>query len=316
MSRRVDIVMATYNGEPYIHEQLQSILWQDYENFRLLIHDDGSSDNTVEEIRKFEKEYPEKVKFIDDGISFRDPKRNFEHLLKMTDADFVFLSDQDDIWLPSKVSLMVNKLEELENRYGKNTPILVFSDYAILNKFGMIASKSISQASGVDPRKITLEFLLNRNIISGFSAAVNNAAVKAAIPIPAQAIMHDWWLALICAATGRVEFVPQVMSLYRLHESNTIGVPAETKKKRILDVISSPISSAKSFRRRGPLVIEQSKVLLNHLKDITVDENSISVVSDYIEYRTHFFRNALRNFHRFAADSWILEVIRIVLWSL
>jgi len=100
VNERVDIVMATYSGMPYIREQLQSILWQDYPQLRLLIHDDGSTDGTVEEIRKVVEHYSNKVFFKEDGIIFKDAKKNFEHLLKMTDADCVFLADQDDVWLP------------------------------------------------------------------------------------------------------------------------------------------------------------------------------------------------------------------------
>jgi len=90
MNERVDIVMATYNGMPYIREQLQSILWQDYPQFRLLIHDDGSTDGTVEEIKKVAERYQNKMYFIEDGITFEDAKKNFETLLKMTDADYIY----------------------------------------------------------------------------------------------------------------------------------------------------------------------------------------------------------------------------------
>jgi len=96
MTECVDIVMATYNGMPYIREQVQSILWQDYPDFRLLIHDDGSTDGTVEEIKRAAERYPEKVVFIEDGITFKDAKKNFEHLLKMTEADYIFSTHQGD----------------------------------------------------------------------------------------------------------------------------------------------------------------------------------------------------------------------------
>jgi len=262
----VDIVMATYNGMPYIREQLQSILWQDYPQFRLLIHDDGSTDGTVEEIRKVAERYPDKVFFIEDGITFRDVKKNFEHLLKMTDADYIFLTDQDDVWLPSKVSSMVKHIKNGEQQYGgMHKSILVFSGLSPIDKNGFPKSTSMFKMENVNPRAVCLELLLSRNIIPGCVMGFNRSLLEASLPFANEAIMHDWWLALVAAATGSILYVPKSLVLYRQHERNAIGVRDHTLKSSFFRLARSPMNMLRRFSRLGQRAVKQAVALLEHL---------------------------------------------------
>jgi len=312
-------VMATYNGMPYIREQLQSILWQDYSEFRLLVHDDGSNDGTVEEIRKAAECYPDKVVFIEDGITFKDAKKNFEHVLKMTEADYIFLADQDDVWLPSKVSVMVKEICELEYTHGKTTPVLAFSDYALIDEAGYSLSPSIKALWKIDPssRKATsLELLLSRSIAPGCATAFNKSLLQLCLPIPKEAIMHDIWLLLMARAVGVVKYVPFVFTLYRQHGKNTIGVKDQKLIHKLARILKSPAQSIGKFAAAGPGKVGQAKALLTRLEELHLgNSKSARAITDYIEYRTGNIGYKLIHFPKYAVDSFTWELARFLLWK-
>lgn len=317
MNERVDIVMATYNGMPYIREQLQSILWQDYQQFRLLIHDDGSTDGTVEEIRKVAERYPDKVFFIEDGITFKDAKKNFEHLLKMTDADYIFLADQDDVWLPSKVSAMLKHIKNGEQQYGgMHKPILVFSDLSPIDKNGFPKSTSMFKMENVNPRAVCLELLLSRNIIPGCVMGFNRSLLEASLPFPNEAIMHDWWLALVAAATGNILYVPKSLVLYRQHERNAIGVRDHTLKSSFFRLARSPMNMLRRFSALGQRAVKQAVALLEHLEGKGLfDKKAEQTVKRYLEYRQGHFLSKICYFGAFARDGLTYEFARLMLWK-
>jgi len=317
MNERVDIVMATYNGMPYIREQVQSILWQDYPQFRLLIHDDGSTDGTVEEIRKVAERYPDKVFFIEDGITFKDAKKNFEHLLKMTDADYIFLADQDDVWLPSKVSAMLKHIKNGEQQYGgMHKPILVFSDLSPIDKNGFPKSTSMFKMENVNPRAVCLELLLSRNIIPGCVMVFNRSLLEASLPFPNEAIMHDWWLALVAAATGNILYVPKSLVLYRQHERNAIGVRDHTLKSSFFGLARSPMNMLRRFSALGQRAVKQAVALLEHLEGKGLfDKKAEQTVKRYLEYRQGHFLSKICYFGAFARDGLTYEFARLMLWK-
>ena len=111
------ILLATYNGEEYIKEQIESLLHQTYQHWTLIIHDDNSSDNTVNIIKEYVKKYPEKIIFIDDDISTGGAKENFAYLLNKIDKNFDYLMfcDQDDVWLNNRIKLFYKKIIESVN---------------------------------------------------------------------------------------------------------------------------------------------------------------------------------------------------------
>ena len=317
MNERVDIVMATYNGMPYIREQLQSILWQDYPQFRLLIHDDGSTDGTVEEIRKVAERYPDKVFFIEDGITFKDAKKNFEHLLKMTDADYIFLTDQDDVWLPSKVSAMLKHIKNGEQQYGgMHKPILVFSDLSPIDKNGFPKSTSMFKMENVNPRAVCLELLLSRNIIPGCVMGFNRSLLEVSLPFPNEAVMHDWWLALVAAATGNILYVPKSLVLYRQHERNAIGVRDHTLKSSFFRLARSPMNMLRSFSGLGQRAVKQAETVFERLKNNELlNDNSERILRHYLEYRRGPLLKRVSYLREFVRDNLIFELARCVLWN-
>ena len=100
---QVDILLATYNGERFLDEQMHSLLSQSYTEWHLIIRDDGSTDNTLAIIQRYKKQYPNKITILEDNLANLGACRNFGRILEQSDADYAMFCDQDDVWLPKKI---------------------------------------------------------------------------------------------------------------------------------------------------------------------------------------------------------------------
>ncbi len=227
MNKLIGILMATYNGEKYISEQIDSILNQTYKNWQLLIHDDGSSDRTVEIVKEYIKTYPEKILLIEDGIKCGGAKENFAHLMQTVkdnfSFDYIMFSDQDDVWLPNKIEVSLKKIKQLEIKWGKDIPLLVYTDLKVVDKNLKLINKSLWKYQKVDPSHNTLNRILLQNIVTGCTMLINRKALDLSLPIPEKAVMHDWWIALVVSVFGKMDYLNIPTVLYRQHGRNDIG---------------------------------------------------------------------------------------------
>ena len=124
--KTIEILMATYNGEKYISEQINSIINQTYKNWKLLIRDDGSKDETLEILKEYEKK-DKRINILRDTKGNLGFVKNFEELLKNSSEEFIMFSDQDDYWLENKIELYINELIKLSEIERKN-PLLLHSN--------------------------------------------------------------------------------------------------------------------------------------------------------------------------------------------
>ena len=120
---KIDILMATYNGAKYVATQIRSLQSQTFTDWRLLIHDDGSSDDTLNVLRHFAQS-DARIVLLEDGVQCHGPARNFMHLLQHSDSPFVMFCDQDDIWLENKVQDMLDTIQKADNAL----PQMVYSN--------------------------------------------------------------------------------------------------------------------------------------------------------------------------------------------
>ena len=218
------ILLGTYNSEPFLREQLDSLLRQTCRDFQLLIRDGGSSDGTVEIIADYRRRFPEKMRFL--GSSNASTLENYSRLLDdvAADAEFVMFCDHDDVWMPEKIAVTVEKYREMEKKYGKETPILVFTDSEVTDEKLKTLAPSALRFQHLDPRRLSLNRLVVQNVPWGNTMLLNKALADLARPIPPEAVMHDHWTALVASAMGRIGFLDRPTLRYRQHADNVYGV--------------------------------------------------------------------------------------------
>ncbi len=233
----IDILMAVCNGERFIKEQIDSILNQTYSDWRLFIHDDGSVDKTMEIIQEYEEKYPEKIKVISDGIKTGGAKYNFYHLMKLSEAEYIMLADQDDIWGNEKIEKSYKAIKMQEKRYGKDTPVLCHSDLQVVDSRLNVMNESFFVMQKLDKRKNRFADILVQNNITGCTVIFNKKLNDLCCVMPDEAIMHDWWIGLVVAAFGKIYFMKEKDIKYRQHGNNTEGAKNLSSPKYLLKKI-------------------------------------------------------------------------------
>ena len=231
---KVDILLATYNGEKYIREQIDSILNQTYKEFRLLISDDGSTDGT----RDILNEYKAK----DDRFEiFRQEEnlgvvKNFEFLLKKVDAKYYMFSDQDDIWKDDKIEKSFKKNEE-----GFD---LVYSDLEVVDENLNVTYESYWKLKGIY-KKIkkynNFESLYLNNFITGCTVISKKELIDTFMPLPniSKFVLHDYWISLIISQNGKIAYIEEPLIKYRQHKNNKVGSKKKSDELKSIDEIRS-----------------------------------------------------------------------------
>ena len=130
---KISILLAAYNGEKYIREQIESVLSQTYANWELIAHDDGSSDATPAILSEYASLYPEKIRIID-APPTGSAKDNFFFLMNNTDGQYVMFCDQDDVWHADKLEKTIAEMQSIEEELSPETPILVFSELRVTDE--------------------------------------------------------------------------------------------------------------------------------------------------------------------------------------
>jgi len=245
----IEILLATYNGERFLPEQIESITSQSFKDYNILASDDNSSDCTFEILRSYESVLGEKIKVVQSNT--HSAKENFYNLLDMADDEYIALCDQDDFWESDRLEKSLKALQRLEKRYGKETPILVHSDLEIVDENLNSKNKKMSELTGISEaikyakkeskylytistEKSFSRYLVENNI-TGNTVIINKALLDI-YKRPKVSFMHDWWLGLIAFTFGKVGFLNECLVKYRQHESNELGAknPLELRniKKR------------------------------------------------------------------------------------
>ena len=220
----VDIALATWNGAHFLPSLLDSIGAQSYPNWRLIARDDGSSDATRRILEAFGKRHEPRVEIVQDERVRLGVKRNFEAVVKRCTSRYVAFADQDDVWLPAKLEHTMQRMLRVEREHGASKPILVHTDLRVVDATLDLIAPSFMRAMRQDPRAgAAIKRLLVRNIATGCTMIANRALIEQALPMPDAATIHDWWLALVAACLGRLEFIDEQTVLYRQHGANSIG---------------------------------------------------------------------------------------------
>lgn len=211
---KVSVCMASYNGEKYIKKQIESIIRQLSSDDEIIISDDGSIDNTIKIIEGFNDS---RIKVFNNQSHCKDRKsllerfrsvtKNFENALKNASGDFIFLSDQDDIWEKDKVEITLKYLRKCD---------LVVSDYSLIDDYD-------NPISGIFyKRKKTNGFFSNllATPYFGCSMAFSYKVLTNSLPFPSNLFAHDLWIGFIAQFVGKVEFIDHKLIFHRRHGQN------------------------------------------------------------------------------------------------
>lgn len=259
---QIDILMATYNGERYLKEQIDSILNQTYSNIRLIISDDCSTDKTIQILKEYEiKDKRVKVYYQKKNLGV---VKNFEFLLRKVENELYALSDQDDIWLPDKIEKSIENMK-------KNNSDLVFGDLILINENGELLEKSFWRNKGFFQKikKDTKHYgLLLNNYVTGCTILSKKSFIKNILPVPKNSkyILHDYWIAIVVALNGKISYDETPHIKYRQHTDNQIGYKMRSKELRSLDEIRNMFIEVKIdhfeiFKeKKGMFTEEQQKI--------------------------------------------------------
>jgi glycosyltransferase involved in cell wall biosynthesis len=219
----ISIAMCTYNGGPYLSGQLVSFVQQTQRPDELIACDDCSTDNTLQVLDQFRKEASFHVKVYRNQQRL-GPTKNFEKALSLCSGDFIFLSDQDDVWMPQKLNTL---LQALRNNPGAG---YVFSDALIVDEMlrpmGYTMWQSIKFTPG-QRRQFRqgkqVDMLLKHNVVTGAAMALRAELKNIILPVPDE-IVHDEWIALLASSAGMPGLmVEEPLIEYRQHSQQLLG---------------------------------------------------------------------------------------------
>lgn len=219
---KIAILMATYNGEKYICQQIDSILSQTCTDWELYIHDDGSTDNTIAVVESYVEKYPDKIHLID-GKSTGGAKYNFFYMFGQVEAPYYMTCDQDDVWLDKKIELTYDKMLAIEDK--ADVPCLVYTELRVVDSELNTIADTMSEYQSLDCHKRTINQFILQNSVTGCTMMINRALRDKMLHITDidNTIMHDWWAALVAAQFGKTAFIDEPTILYRQHGDNSLG---------------------------------------------------------------------------------------------
>lgn len=268
----VSIVMATYNGEKYLEDQIDSILSSTYKDYELYIVDDGSQDATMEILGRYEKKYPDKV-HIQQNKSNLGVTLNFLNAIIKTSSDYIMLCDQDDVWKKDKIAKTLKKTRQMEAQFGKDLPIAVFTDANVVDSNLKLIDESFFKSGRLNPSLIDLPHLLMENKLIGCTVMINQALRKAlqSYTLPKRARFHDGWIGLIAASMGKIGFINEPTLLYRQHEANVVG------NRNFLSYILSRVGNIKGQKNALRSLYIQAEEFASLYHDI-IDSSKLEII--------------------------------------
>ena len=259
----VTVLLATYNGEKHLEEQLKSLIEQTYSDFRIVIRDDGSTDNTLEIINRYAEVFPDKIEVCPTSSPTGSAAGNFFKLIQLYSDDYIMLCDQDDVWLPEKIETTLAAMKKAEEN-GLSTPILVHTDLCVVDEKLNAISSSFVKYQRLSPERTELNNLLMQNSVTGCTVMFNRALYEKLFILPEVTAMHDWWLGLIAAAFGKIVFLETPTMLYRQHGGNEVGA----KDAKSLSFILSKLKSIDKMKKIYKIISLQAKFLADNYDEM------------------------------------------------
>ena len=315
----VDILLATYNGAAYLAPQLDSLLAQTHGHFRLLVSDDGSSDDTLAILQRYQSAFGGRMVLLPNEAPNRAPAggvlRNFERLMRASAEDgraaYLSFCDQDDVWLPEKTARLLAAVQALEARTGDTTPCLAHSDLTVVDERLQVISPSFAAFQRIDPADVNARTLLSVNQVTGCAMLINRALLQLALPLPPEAVMHDWWLAVL-SGSGARHYLPEPLMQYRQHGRNQIGARDRGLPSRLMRLARDGGGVLKRVGQLGRGTRAQADALGRRLRDNGLDD---ALVADYLAWRGRGRLARLFTYRTYYVGPELDRLSRWLLWK-
>jgi glycosyltransferase involved in cell wall biosynthesis len=278
--KKIAILLATYNGEKHLKEQIDSILNQSLQSFDLYIRDDKSTDNTRKIIKEYLKKYPDKIFDISDNKQSGSSQNNFLLLLKhvLGKYEYYMFSDQDDVWLQNKVEDEYNEIKSYDNK----KPILVHSDLYVVDSKLNIKSDSFINYSNLTNRELRFNELLIQNNVTGCTMIFNNELAKK-IDFNCNKILHDHHLSVLASSIGEIHLLKKPLVYYRQHNNNVVGAQEYS--------LFHKLSDFSSYKKDILDNIENAKCLMKYYSK-TLKSTDTKILKEFSNIKKHnkFYR--------------------------
>lgn len=306
IEKNISILLSTYNGSPYLKEQIDSLLTQTNQDFAIWVRDDGSTDSTKQIISEYKSLYSQKFNLVDwdvnENLGFGD---SFLRLLEIAEGDLFLFCDQDDIWFPNKLDTI---LEFYKDQPDKTKPMLIHSDMSYL-------SDSVFCDVGFFKRTNYIASHMNRILFRGFLPGCTmafNRSVKDICQRIKYKSSHDFLVYFVAKTYGQVYIIKEKLIRYRLHNRNTVGIGKSTP---ILFLIKDLLKYAFNSKAYRDIELEGYYDFAKHCRayDLSLKEVGVllKVEVDNLGFweRKKWYYN-----HFFSLDKGVIEgILKIIL---
>ena len=281
------ILLATHNGQAFLEPLLESIRKQTLDTWTLVASDDASDDRTTAILERWSAR-DSRIRILPAEQRRQGVLTNFGRLLeyaRVSEHQSIALADQDDVWQPDKLALQLERLQLEQRNLPGSTPILVHTDLSVVDQDLQVRHPSLRQFAALEPhRDGDLKSLLMHNCVTGCSTMFNRPLLDLALPVPVDAVMHDWWLALCAASSGRIAYISSPTVLYRQHQQNVLGARGAVWRSALARVLGGRHQwrqDMSHFRRS----VDQARALRRRLRTspVPVGLQASRLLEDYCQ---------------------------------
>lgn len=299
----ISIALATYNGEKYIKEQIDSILNQTYKDIEIVVADDCSKDGTREILSALAaKNSNIKVFFNEKNLGF---KKNFEKAISLCSGEFTALSDQDDIWENWKLEKSLNSLDGFD---------IVCTNSKIIDDDGKDAGYTMKDSVGYKfvpkDKNLLFKHLLHANFVQGSTLLARTDFLKSCLPIPDDFEYHDWWFAFNALQKNGINYLEDCSIRYRQHQSQV----TTNKDNKFSEEVGNSFKTRDShwfddFYKNNLKKINFGKTVLKNSERLSLSEDQKKYIESTIKYFEHMqnkdfytFRYYVKNYEAIFLD--------------
>jgi glycosyltransferase involved in cell wall biosynthesis len=286
---KISVALCTYNGEKFLHQQIDSILNQTLKVDEIVVCDDGSTDHTLQILSEYQKRFPEIFKIYSNEKNLRSVK-NFEKAISLCTGEIIFLSDQDDVWEETKVETFIHYF----NQYPHINAIcsngtFINNDGNFIDQLSIWAVPQLLKNQKIEVDYFNIIAFIE-NIATGAGMAFRGSIKKSILPIPIkEGFHHDEWIALITSYRKSFMMIDEKLFRYRIHNEQQVGGVSykndETTKNRLVNHFNL-FSEEKTFSQYKKFLKRLSQSYYKHLALLSEKDNINTEISQVILKRS------------------------------